>query len=53
MANDFNDRENNNSNSVCILVLHFILFSIEHSMAFSRVKYKTHTNRVRDIDIYN
>ena len=51
MVNVFNDRENNNTDSVCILVQHLILFSIEHSMVFSRAEYKTHTNRVWDIYI--
>ena len=51
IVNVFNDRENNNTSSVCILVWHFILFSIEHSMVFSRTKYKTHINRVWDIYI--
>ena len=42
--NVFNDRENNNTSSVCISVQHFILFSMEHSMVSSRTKYRTHTN---------
>ena len=29
-------KENNNTDSVCILVWHFILFAIEHSTVFSR-----------------
>ena len=39
-----------NTSSVCILVQHFILFSIEHSMVSSRIKYRTHTDY--GIDIY-
>ena len=46
VANVFNNRENNNTDSVCVLVLHFILFSIDNSIVFSRTEYKTHTSRV-------
>ena len=42
-VNVFNDRENNYTNSVCILVQHFILFPMEHSVVFSRTKYRRHT----------
>ena len=41
-------KENNNMDSVCILVFHFILLSIEHSIVFSGAKYRTHTNRIQD-----
>ena len=36
-------KENNNTDPVCILVWHFILLSIEHSMVFSRTEYRTYT----------
>ena len=36
VANVFNNKENNNTSSVCILVQHFILFSKEHSVAFKK-----------------
>ena len=37
-------KENNNTDSVCILVQHFILFAIEHSIVFSRTKYRRHVH---------
>ena len=42
IVNVFNDKENNNTSSVCILVQHCILFSTEHNVVFSRTKYRTH-----------
>ena len=36
-------KENNNTDSVCILVQHFILLAFEYSTVFRRTKYRTHT----------